>query len=51
MDDCESGCPCKNFDCGLALNVTDPVFGLESIGILEPVGKSLPKIEPSDFSF
>ena len=39
MDHCENGCPCKEFDCGLALNVTDPVYGLESIGIMEPVGK------------
>ena len=38
MDDCESGCPCKNFDCDLTLNITDPVYGLESIGIMEPIG-------------
>ena len=39
MDHCENGCPCKDFDCDLALNVTDPVYGLESIGIMEPVGE------------
>ena len=39
MDHCESGCPCKDFDCDLALNVTDPVYGLESLGIMEPIGK------------
>ena len=45
MDDCESGCPCKNFDCDLTWDETDPgdwipVDGLESIGIMEPVGES-----------
>ena len=41
MDHCKNGCPCQDFDCDLALNVTDPVYGLESIGILETEG-SLP---------
>ena len=41
MDHCENGCPCKDFDCDLALNVTDPVYGLESIGIMEPIGQSI----------
>ena len=39
MDHCQNGCPCESFDCDLALNVTDPVYGLESIGILEPIGE------------
>jgi len=38
MDHCQNGCPCDNFDCDLALNITDPVYGLESMGVLEPVG-------------
>ena len=39
MEHCENGCPCKDFDCDLTLNVTDPVHGLESIGVLKTVGK------------
>lgn len=39
MDHCQNGCPCDNFDCDLALNITDPVYGLESMGVLEPVGE------------
>ena len=39
MDHCQNGCPCDDFDCDLALNVTDPVYGLESIGIMESVGQ------------
>ena len=39
MERCENGCPCDEFDCDLALNVTDPVSGLESLGVLETSGK------------
>ena len=39
MDHCQNGCPCEDFDCDLALNVTDPVYGLESIGVMESVGE------------
>ena len=38
MEKCESGCPCDGFNCDLSLNVTDPVNGLESIGILDTSG-------------
>ena len=38
MDHCQNGCPCEDFDCDLALNVTDPVYGLEYLGILETTG-------------
>ena len=39
MENCESGCPCNGFDCNLSLNVTDPVIGLEHLGIFETTGK------------
>ena len=39
MENCESGCPCAEFNCDLSLNVTDPVIGLESMGILDTSGK------------
>ena len=39
MDRCENGCPCDKFDCDLALNVTDPVTGLEYLGVLDDSGK------------
>ena len=39
MDRCENGCPCDQFDCDLALNVTDPVTGLEYLGVLDDSGK------------
>ena len=38
MENCETGCPCDGFNCDLSLNVTDPVKGLESIGILDTSG-------------
>ena len=38
MENCESGCPCAEFNCDLSLNVTDPVIGLESMGILDTSG-------------
>ena len=38
MDHCQNGCPCEDFDCDLSLNVTDPVYGLEFLGIMETVG-------------
>ena len=39
MDHCQNGCPCEDFDCDLALNITDPVYGLEFLGVMETVGK------------
>ena len=39
MENCETGCPCNQFDCNLSLNVTDPVIGLEYLGIFETTGK------------
>ena len=39
MENCETGCPCNQFDCDLSLNVTDPVIGLEYLGIFETTGK------------
>ena len=39
MEKCEAGCPCDQFDCNLSLNVTDPVVGLEYLGIFETSGK------------
>ena len=44
MTNCEAGCPCNNFDCNLSLNMTDPVIGLEYLGIIETTGKNLPLI-------
>ena len=44
MNNCEAGCPCNNFDCNLSLNVTDPVIGLEYLGVFETTGKKLPLI-------
>ena len=38
MDNCKAGCPCNGFDCNLSLNVTDPVIGLEHLGIFETTG-------------
>ena len=38
MDNCKDGCPCNNFDCNLSSNVTDPVIGLEHLGIFETTG-------------
>ena len=38
MDHCQNSCPCKDFDCDLALNVADPVYGLEFLGIMETTG-------------
>ena len=49
MDHCQNGCPCDDFDCDLALNVTDPVYGLESIGIMETVGKFHSRYNFSDW--
>ena len=39
MDHCQNGCPCQNFDCDLALNITDPVHGLESMGVMVHIGE------------
>ena len=44
MSNCETGCPCNNFDCNLSLNVTDPVIGLEYLGIFETTGIKQPLI-------
>jgi len=44
MENCQNGCPCKYFDCDLSLDESDPVRGLESLGVLETTGTSLKQI-------